>query len=37
MIAYMRIEKWKADSDSKRQAQTTADSVQRNLTRRCRR
>jgi BMFP domain-containing protein YqiC len=31
-LAYMRIEKWKADSDSKRQAQSTADSVQRNLT-----
>ncbi|MGB8889341.1 MAG: hypothetical protein WCC87_21635 [Candidatus Korobacteraceae bacterium] len=31
-LAYMRIEKWKADSDSKRQAQATADSVQRNLT-----
>ena len=31
-LAYMRIEKWKTDSDSKRQAQATADSVQRNLT-----
>ncbi len=31
-LAYVRIEKWKTDSDSKRQAQTTADSVQRNLT-----
>ena len=31
-LAYMRIEKWKTDGDSKRQAQTTADSVQRNLT-----
>jgi hypothetical protein len=31
-LGYMRIEKWKADSDSKRQAQATADSVQRNLT-----
>jgi hypothetical protein len=31
-LAYMRIEKWKTDSDSKRQAQATADSIQRNLT-----
>ncbi len=31
-LAYMRIDKWKADADSKRQAQATADSVQRNLT-----
>ena len=31
-LAYMRIEKWKTDADSKRQAQATADSVQRNLT-----
>lgn len=31
-LGYMRIEKWKADNDSKRQAQTTADSIQRNLT-----
>lgn len=27
----MRIEKWKADSSSKRQAQTNVDSIQRNL------
>jgi hypothetical protein len=31
-IGHMRIEKWKADNDSKRQAQSNADSVQRNLT-----
>lgn len=31
-IGHMRIEKWKADSESKRQAQSNADSVQRNLT-----
>jgi hypothetical protein len=31
-LAHMRIEKWKADSDSKQQAQRNADSVQRNLT-----
>jgi hypothetical protein len=31
-IASLRIEKWKADSETKRQAQTNADSVQRNLT-----
>lgn len=31
-IAHMRIEKWKADADSKRQAQANADSLQRNLT-----
>ena len=31
-IGHMRIEKWKADADSKRQAQSNADSVQRNLT-----
>jgi hypothetical protein len=31
-IAHMRIEKWKVDSESKRQAHRNADSVQRNLT-----
>jgi hypothetical protein len=31
-IAKLRIEKWKADSSDKQQAQTDADSVQRNLT-----
>ena len=31
-IGKLRIEKWKVDSDSKRQAQTNADSIQRNLT-----
>lgn len=31
-IGYLRIEKWKADGESKRQAQNNADSVQRNLT-----
>jgi len=31
-LTYMRIEKWKADTDSKRQAQSNADSIQRNLT-----
>jgi len=31
-IAYMRIEKWKADANSKQQAQSNADSIQRNLT-----
>ena len=31
-LAHMRIEKWKADSSSKQQAQGNADSVQRNLT-----
>lgn len=31
-IAHMRIEKWKADSASKQQAQSNADSLQRNLT-----
>lgn len=31
-LGQMRIEKWKADSDSKRQAQSNADSIQRNLT-----
>ena len=30
-LGYLRIEKWKADSDSKRQAQANADSIQRNL------
>jgi hypothetical protein len=31
-LGHMRIEKWKADSSSKQQAQANADSVQRNLT-----
>ncbi len=31
-ISHMRIEKWKADSASKQQAQANADSLQRNLT-----
>jgi hypothetical protein len=31
-LAHIRIEKWKADSSSKQQAQGNADSVQRNLT-----
>jgi len=31
-IAKLRIEKWKADSGDKQQAQANADSVQRNLT-----
>ena len=31
-IEHLRIEKWKADGESKRQAQSNADSVQRNLT-----
>jgi hypothetical protein len=31
-LGRMRIEKWKADAQSKRQAQANADSVQRNLT-----
>jgi len=31
-LAYMRIEKWKADANSKQQAQSNADSIQRNLT-----
>src|SRR5271170_1178597 len=31
-ITYMRIEKWKADANSKQQAQANADSIQRNLT-----
>ena len=30
-IAHMRIEKWKADGASKQQAQSNADSLQRNL------
>ena len=30
-IGHMRIEKWKADSGSKQQAQGNADSIQRNL------
>jgi len=31
-IAHMRIEKWKADANSRQQAQGNADSLQRNLT-----
>ncbi len=31
-LGHMRIERWKADSSSKQQAQGNADSVQRNLT-----
>lgn len=31
-LGHIRIEKWKADSNSKQQAQGNADSVQRNLT-----
>jgi len=31
-LSYMRIEKWKADANSKQQAQSNADSIQRNLT-----
>jgi len=31
-LAKLRIEKWKADSNSKQQAQSNADSLQRNLT-----
>lgn len=31
-IGRLRIEKWKADSGSKKQAQASADSIQRNLT-----
>ncbi len=31
-ISHMRIEKWKADPGSKQQAQSNADSLQRNLT-----
>ncbi len=32
VLGRLRIEKWKADGDSKRQAQSNADSIQRNLT-----
>jgi hypothetical protein len=31
-IRHLRIDKWKADADTKRQAQANADSLQRNLT-----
>jgi hypothetical protein len=31
-LGRLRIDKWKADGDSKRQAQANADSIQRNLT-----
>jgi hypothetical protein len=31
-LGHLRIDKWKADGESKRQAQANADSVQRNLT-----
>ena len=31
-LAKLRVDKWKADSNSKRQAEANADSVQRNLT-----
>ena len=31
-LGRLRIEKWKADGESKRQAQSNADSIQRNLT-----
>jgi hypothetical protein len=31
-LSYMHIDKWKADSGSKQQAQSNADSIQRNLT-----
>ncbi len=31
-LGHMRIDKWKVDGESKRQAQANADSVQRNLT-----
>ena len=31
-LSYMHIDKWKADSSSKQQAQSNADSIQRNLT-----
>jgi HPt (histidine-containing phosphotransfer) domain-containing protein len=31
-IAHLRIDKWKTDSQSKQQAQSNADSIQRNLT-----
>jgi hypothetical protein len=30
-LSHLRIDKWKADGDSKRQAQANADSVQRNM------
>ncbi len=30
-LAYMRIEKWKADANSRQQAQANADAIQRNL------
>lgn len=32
IISHMRIERWRADSNSKQQAQSNADSIQRNLT-----
>jgi len=31
-LSHMRVEKWKADGDTKRQAQSNSDSLQRNLT-----
>ena len=31
-VARLRIERWKADSSDKQQAQANADSVQRNMT-----
>ena len=31
-LGHLRIDKWKADGQSKQQAQANADSVQRNLT-----
>ncbi len=31
-LGRLRIERWKADNDSKRQAQSNSDSIQRNLT-----
>ena len=31
-IGHLRIDKWKADGESKQQAQSNADSIQRNLT-----
>ncbi len=31
-LGHMRIDKWKVDGESKRQAQANADSIQRNLT-----
>ena len=34
-LAKLRIEKWKADSGTKRQAQGNVESIQRNLQRRC--